>query len=134
MDMANQALVSAKEIEEGKKDDSMDERRKVAEYSEASKEYELQKNMLANMQAKFATEEVDLTMPKTPITMHEIAEVQEAASPIDKSVSVVSWAMPTTQAVAKVWLPALLWGAGLGLLAGLILMVPVMRVYEAAFG
>lgn len=134
MDMASQALALAKEIEEGKKDDSMDERHKVAEYSEASKEYELQKNMLANMQAKFATEQVDLTMPKTPITMHEIAEVQEAASPIDKSVSVVSWAMPTTQAVAKVWLPALLWGAGLGLLAGLILMVPVMRVYEAAFG
>ena len=75
MDMASQALVLSKEMEEGKKDDSMDERRKVAEYSEASKEYELQKNMLANMQAKFATEQVDLTMPKSPITIHEDAEV-----------------------------------------------------------
>ncbi len=75
LSMAQQAMELAKGIEENKKDVSMDERRKVAEYSEASKEYELQKNMLANMQAKFATEQVDLTMPKVPITVHEDAEV-----------------------------------------------------------
>ncbi|MGY8689439.1 MAG: GumC family protein, partial [Verrucomicrobiales bacterium] len=75
MDMASQALVLSKEMEEGKKNDSMDERRKVAEYSETSKEYALQRNMLANMQAKFATEQVDLTMPNTPITIHEEASV-----------------------------------------------------------
>ena len=75
LDMAERSLALAKDIEEGKKDNSMDERRKYAEYSEASKEYELQKNMLANMQAKYATEQVDLTMPKVPITIHEEAEV-----------------------------------------------------------
>ena len=31
-------------------------------------------NMLANMQAKFATEKIDLTRPKMPITIHEEAE------------------------------------------------------------
>ena len=75
LDMAERALALARDIEEGKKDTSMDERRKYAEYSEASKEYELQKSMLANMQAKYATEQVDLTMPKVPITIHEEAEV-----------------------------------------------------------
>lgn len=75
LEMAKKAMELAKGMEESKKDSSMDERRKVAEYSEASKEYELQKNMLANMQAKFATEQVDLTMPKVPITIHEDAEV-----------------------------------------------------------
>ena len=84
LQMAEQAMVLAKDLEETKKDDSMDERRKVAEYSEASKEYELQKTMLANMQAKFATETVDLTMPKTPITVHEDAEV--AARPAKPNV------------------------------------------------
>ncbi|MDB2327431.1 hypothetical protein N9V94_02620, partial [bacterium] len=49
LDMAERALALARDIEEGKKDTSMDERRKYAEYSEASKEYELQKSMLANM-------------------------------------------------------------------------------------
>ena len=75
LEMAKRALELSRGLEEDKKDKSMDERRKVAEYSEASKEYELQKNMLANMQAKFATEQVDLTMPKVPITVHEDAEV-----------------------------------------------------------
>ena len=75
LDMAERALALARDIEEGKKDTSMDERRKYAEYSEASKEYELQKSMLANMQAKYATEQVDLTMPKVPITIHDEAEV-----------------------------------------------------------
>lgn len=73
--MALQSLELRKELQEDKKDETMDERRKIAEYSEASKTYELQKNMLQNMQAKFATESVDLMMPKTPITIHEKAEV-----------------------------------------------------------
>ena len=53
MNMANEALNLATQIEEGKKDQTMDERRNVAEYAETNKEYELQKNMLASMQAKF---------------------------------------------------------------------------------
>ncbi len=73
LSMAQQAMALAQGMEEKKKDVSMDERRKVAEYSAASKEYELQKNMLANMQAKFATEQVELTKPKLPITVHEEA-------------------------------------------------------------
>ncbi len=54
LEMAEQAQRLAKGIEESKRDDTMDERRKIAEYSEASKEHELQKSMLANMLAKRA--------------------------------------------------------------------------------
>ncbi|MFT4639094.1 MAG: hypothetical protein ACI8T1_002418, partial [Verrucomicrobiales bacterium] len=74
--MAEKALKLTKDLKEkGGSDSAMDERRKIPDYSEASKEYELQKNMLANMQAKYATEQVDLTMPKTPITIHADAEI-----------------------------------------------------------
>lgn len=137
LDMAEQAMVLAKDLEESKKDDSMDERRKVAEYSESSKEYELQKSMLANMQSKFATETVDLTMPKTPITVHEEAEV--ASSPAAASLNqakyrVLAWAAPNRQPLAKPWALYLLCGSALGLLLGLVLTVPVMRLHQGVFG
>lgn len=77
-EMAEDALKNANEITEVKVDDVMAERRKIAEYSEASKDYELQKNMYVSMQAKFSTESVDLKMPKTPITLHEDAELPQS--------------------------------------------------------
>ena len=54
--------------------DSMDERSNVAEYTEAKDDYERKKLVLANMEAKYATEKVDLSMPKKPITINEHAE------------------------------------------------------------
>lgn len=75
LEMATKAKDLAKSLEQSKKDLSMDERRGMAEYSEASKKYELEKNMYANMQARLATEQVDLQMPQVPIIVHGDADV-----------------------------------------------------------
>ncbi len=77
--IAEKALKSLEPIGE-RRDGDLDERRKVAEYAEARKSYELQKTHLANMQAKFTTEQVGLTMPQITVTMHEGATV--AAEPV----------------------------------------------------
>ncbi len=73
--MAQQAMELSVGIEEKNKDASLDEGRKKEEYVEASMGYELQKTMLVNMQARYATESVDLGMPKVPMSLHEEAEV-----------------------------------------------------------
>ena len=50
LDMANKALSLAKDIEESTKDTSMDERRKAAEYAEASKAYKTEKRNLRRLE------------------------------------------------------------------------------------
>ena len=54
--------------------ESMDERSNVAEYAEAKGGYERKKLVLANMGSKYATEKVNLSMPKSPVTIAEYAE------------------------------------------------------------
>ena len=61
----------------------MDVRRKIAEYEEATNEYELQTQMLHSMQESYAKGQVNLTMPLVLITIHEQAEV--AISPLRES-------------------------------------------------
>ena len=106
------------------RDQSMDERRKVAEYSEAGKEYELQKNMLANMQAKFATEQVDLTTPSTSYTIHEEAEapLRKSTLPVEVLEGAVNLGRhglnPTTLLAGSI---------GTGLLLGLLALFPMVR-------
>ncbi len=106
------------------RDQSMDERRKVAEYSEASKEYELQKNMLANMQAKFATEQVDLTAPSPSYTISEEAEahLRKSTLPVEVLEGAVSLGRhgmnPTTLMAGSI---------AFGLLLGLLALFPIVR-------
>jgi hypothetical protein len=50
LDMANKALALAKDIKEGKKDTSIDERHKAAEYAEASKAYKTEKRNLRRLE------------------------------------------------------------------------------------
>lgn len=128
LQMAQQAVERAKDFEEGKKDETMDERRKAAaEYLAASKDYELEKNMRANMQARFDIEQVDLTMPKVPITVHEHAEPVPATITGEAKAKVLTWASPGRNPIRKTWTPSLLWGAGIGLLAGLLLLIALGR-------
>ncbi len=104
-------------------EDSMDERRKFAEYSEASKEYELQKNMLSNMQAKFDREQVDLQVVK----VHETAEtpLTSASLPIEK----LGWASPAgTSGPDPGWLLGGMTGIGFAL--GLLLIYPILLLLE----
>ena len=106
------------------RDQSMDERRKLAEYSEANKEYELQKKMLENMQAKFATEQVDLTTPSTSYTIHEEAEapLRKSTLPVEVLEGAVNLGRhglnPTTMLAGSI---------GTGLLLGLLALFPIVR-------
>ncbi|MEM7387535.1 MAG: hypothetical protein AAF514_21575 [Verrucomicrobiota bacterium] len=56
---------------------TLEERNRLVEYNEARKDYDLQKTMLANMETKFATESVDLQMPRSPLIIHEQATPAE---------------------------------------------------------
>ena len=82
-DSLRQELRALADVSEGAKDRAMDVRRKIAEYEEATNEYELQTQMLHSMQESYAKGQVNLTMPLVPITIHEQAEV--AISPLRES-------------------------------------------------
>lgn len=69
LDMANRALALAKDIEEGKKDTSMDERRKAAEYAEASKAYETEKRNLRRLEEDRLSEALVQEDPETRETI-----------------------------------------------------------------
>ncbi len=64
-----------KALQERARDDAMDYHRKRAEWGEAKKEFELQTQMLEDMQESFAKISVLLSMPLKPMVVHEDAEV-----------------------------------------------------------
>lgn len=105
-----QEMVAVKRINEKYKDRMMDIQRKIAEWEEAKKEYELQTEMLASMQETFAKSQVLLTMPLVPIIIHEEAEV--ATDP-----DLVSWTALWSGVFTKGW-PALVLAALGGLFWG----------------
>ncbi|MEM7385274.1 MAG: polysaccharide biosynthesis tyrosine autokinase [Verrucomicrobiota bacterium] len=74
LEMAQKSYDSTRDMEGQPKAATLEERNRLVEYNEARKDYDLQKSMLANMETKFATESVDLQMPKTPMIVHESAE------------------------------------------------------------
>ena len=78
-DSLRQELRALADVSEG----AMDVRRKIAEYEEATNEYELQTQMLHSMQESYAKGQVNLTMPLVLITIHEQVEV--AISPLRES-------------------------------------------------
>ncbi len=74
-EVLNQKLAITRDMFEGRRDDSMDFRRKAAEYREALGEYDLQSEMFSNMQETYAKGHVIRTMPLVPITIHESGEI-----------------------------------------------------------
>lgn len=71
--LAQEDLDSASRASESIRGENIDERRRAIEYVEAKKDYELNKSMLNTMQEQHAHETVNLTMPTTPIIVHERA-------------------------------------------------------------
>ena len=73
--MAEQTYANSKETKERTEKESLRERRQSIDYIEAKKDYELNKEMLNNMQAQLAKERIDSRASQTPIVIHEQAEV-----------------------------------------------------------
>ncbi len=73
--MAEQTFENSKAAKEKTEKESLRERRQNIEYVEARADYELHKEMLNNMEAQLAKERVDARSSKTPIVIHEQAEV-----------------------------------------------------------
>ena len=96
------ALKSVKEIRDGKRTESVDEKKNSAEYYQAKSRYEMKLDLLNQMRETFLKTEVNMLLPRVPIQVHEIAKAD------------------TTPARPNV--PLLLGiGAGLGLILGLVL-------------
>ena len=82
LDVQKQTLANLKDIARNIEDQVMDERKRYTQYMEAKRNYQTQSAMLTQMTEELLKEKVDLTMPKDPISIHEIAEPNEVpASP-----------------------------------------------------
>ena len=75
---AKQSLKNLADIEKSRAEDStMDERKRYTQYMEAKRNYETQNLILTRMTESLLKEKVDLTMPRDPVTVHEVAEAWE---------------------------------------------------------
>jgi succinoglycan biosynthesis transport protein ExoP len=77
LEIAKQSLENLQGIEDRQEQESMDERKSLTKYMEAKHNYETQNLLLTNMTESLLKEKIDLTMPRDPITVHEIAEPNE---------------------------------------------------------
>ncbi|MGK0184631.1 MAG: succinoglycan biosynthesis transport protein ExoP [Verrucomicrobiales bacterium] len=77
LEIAEASLLSLQDIEGDKKEESMDERKRYTQYVESKREYETQNMILTDMRQALLKEKVDLSLPKVPIEIHEIAEMNE---------------------------------------------------------
>ncbi|MCB1097924.1 MAG: hypothetical protein KDN22_20295 [Verrucomicrobiae bacterium] len=59
------------------KDTMMDERKQYTQYQEAKNEYMMQREILEDMRRALLKEKVDVSLPRQPIVIHEIAEANE---------------------------------------------------------
>ena len=75
--IAQKSLENLEGIEDRQEVESMDERKRYTQYMEAKRNYETQNLILTNMTESLLKEKVDLTMPRDPITIHEVAESNE---------------------------------------------------------
>ncbi|MCB1097380.1 MAG: protein kinase [Verrucomicrobiae bacterium] len=75
--IAENSLKNLEELEVDKKEETMDERKKFTQYVEAKRAYETQNLILTDMRQGLLKEKVDLSLPKNPIIVHEIAEPDE---------------------------------------------------------
>jgi succinoglycan biosynthesis transport protein ExoP len=78
MEIAEKNLESVKKTKEGAEEDSLDERTRSIEYLAVRDEYELHKNLLAEMRQRIAMEKVNQSMPRNSIEIHEKAEVSNS--------------------------------------------------------
>ena len=76
LEIAEASLKGLYEIEENRREETMDER-KYTQYVEAKRAYETQNLILTDMRNALAKEKIDLSLPNSPITIHENAEPNE---------------------------------------------------------
>ena len=74
LEIAKRTLENLLAIEEEARDDMMHERKSYTQYVEARHAYELHSQVLAEMREALLREKVDLSLPRSPIEIHEIAE------------------------------------------------------------
>ncbi len=96
------ALKSVRQITQGKKEDTMDEKQRSAEYAQAKSRYEMRLDLLNQMRETFLKTSVNELLPRLPIEVHEVAKPD------------TSPARPNVPLLLSI-------GAGLGLILGLIL-------------
>jgi hypothetical protein len=73
LEIAQRSLEDLEGMED-RQDESMDERKRYTQYMESKRNYETQNLILTNMKETLSKERIALTMPKDPITIHEVAE------------------------------------------------------------
>ena len=82
VESGKKSLKSLEGIEDRYEEQHMNERKSFTQYMEAKQNYEEQQSILETMTNELLEEKIDLTMPRDPITVHEIAEANEVpASP-----------------------------------------------------
>jgi hypothetical protein len=93
------------QIFESVRDDAMKECKSYTQYVEARKSYESKSRILLEIREALMREKVDLSLPKIPIEMHEIAEADEV--PVGQK---------TAEAIKHAAVTGLLWAIPGGLL------------------
>jgi succinoglycan biosynthesis transport protein ExoP len=78
LQIAEKGLIEMQLVHEGDRGKSLEDSIKHVEYQEAKKHYDIQNDMLREMQTKLSAESVDIRMPKQPIIIHEKAEPNSA--------------------------------------------------------
>jgi polysaccharide biosynthesis transport protein len=96
------ALKSVQQITKDKKEETVEEKTKSAEYSQAKNRYEMRLDLLNQMRETFLKTQVNELLPRVPIEIHEVAKPDSTP------------ARPNVPLLLGI-------GAGLGLILGLVL-------------
>ena len=76
-DMLKEQLKQLRDLVERKREQAMDERKSYTQYVDAKRAYQTQNKILTEMREALLQEKVDLSLPKSPIEIHEHAEANE---------------------------------------------------------
>ena len=87
---SEKTLQNLRTMEDYVEAEQMNERKTYVQYAEAKRNYEQQSAILETMTNELLREKVDLTMPRDPITAHEIAEPNLASALPDVAAELMS--------------------------------------------
>ncbi|MEM0895415.1 MAG: polysaccharide biosynthesis tyrosine autokinase [Verrucomicrobiota bacterium] len=75
LDMAEQKLASYNQTSEESVEELLSQKRSIIEYEEAKADYNLARQVRADLEEQYAKEKVNATTPQIPVRIHEKAEV-----------------------------------------------------------
>lgn len=100
-EIAKEKLNRLRDIVNDKRDQILDERKKYTQYVEARRAFEMQSKVLQAMRESLLQGKVNLSLPRSPVTIHEIAEATEqpASARVQKELKTAAitgalWAIP----------------------------------------